>query len=103
MDENELKDALFDGYLFGIRLLMQAHNIKIPAKECDKQWELLQGIAKGEFTLVESPSDQFSKFPQMKEELNNYQRNISRFIQNDKDIAKKIIEKMQELTTNMGN
>lgn len=77
------------GYNFATRLLMQLYDIREKAVDYqNKEFEFLQKITQGEFTLFNSPTEQFAKFPNMKEDFADHiRRTIGKAIKMDQYIA----------------
>lgn len=96
MKEHELNSASLDGFLLGIRIVLQAHDIHIPGTEDHKHWDLLREVAEGRNTLVNSPSEKTFKYPKMTTKMKDYlKRNTSRLIQKDQDLARCILNAMK--------
>ena len=57
MTDDERDRALYSGFELGLRVMMDAHDMQLPATAAEKPWNLLQEIADGSTTIVQSKGD----------------------------------------------
>ncbi len=95
MTERNPNDTLYDGFLFGIRLVFQAHHLDVPGTEHHKLYHLLREVAAGDVTLVDSTAEKMLKFPNMRPEMKEYLKRVTpRVIHKDRDTARRILDAM---------
>ncbi len=97
-DDGEIRDAVFDGFLLGIRAFSYAHDIDVPGTEDYKLWDVLREVADGELCLSDTPAEKAMKFPNTSEEMKEYlARNMNAFIRKDRRNAARVLKAMGDL------
>ena len=96
--EREIDGALFDGFLLGLHVVMEAYHIDPPATEADAPWDLLQAIADGRVTIAGDAAElahSAQDAPELQEML---WRHVNRRVAKDREHAQRILAAMNRLT-----
>lgn len=87
MTENEADRVAFDAFTLALRVVLQAYEVEVPAREFEKPWRLLREIADGE-TALASTAELAARFPAMAEFL--YER-ANRVVDRDRATAARVL------------
>jgi hypothetical protein len=98
MTDDERDRALYAGFEFGLRVMMDAHDMQLPGAAGEKPWNLLQEIADGSTTIVQSKGDWVAGHrkihPEMERMLDEYS---GRLIASDRETAAAILRAFYRL------
>jgi hypothetical protein len=91
MTDDERDNALYSGFAFGLRVMMEAHDMRLPSAEGEKPWNLLQEIADGRVTIVHSPADWKVGNRELHPEIERMLENAGKLIASDRETAEAIL------------
>jgi len=98
MTDEEYDDLCFKVFNFAERVISEAHDLRIPAREGERLWNLVRDIADGKVTLVSSPADLLHPFPKANPRVGEMMReNVGRLIAQDRELARRIFSAFQRL------
>jgi hypothetical protein len=92
---------LLDAFLLAERVMCEAYDLKIPAREGRRLWQVWREIADGKLTLHDDPSEMLGRFPRMdRTQLDEMRESHGDLIANDQALARIISDAFRDFVRN---
>lgn len=92
MDDETLNKLLHEALHLGVMATLQLHDVKSPASEHIKLYDLLRSVAKGEATLMNSPDEMRLKYPDRSPELERMLQKHHLVVAQQREMAQRVLD-----------